>query len=142
MLLFAKCTAFVSRRVFSVQLGSGIALHIHAMLNDGLDGKRTGHFSMRFASHAVSKHKKIQRFNYAEAIFVIRAYTPQISDAAAYDPHKFSRCSSLSELVPTPVPGNPILTLADPFRQRKALTLTDYLFFRAICRPGTPRGYN
>jgi hypothetical protein len=44
--------------------------------------------------------------------------------------------------VPTPVPGNPVLTLADPFRRRKVLTLTDYLFFRAICRPATPRGYN
>src|ERR1700722_21031603 len=97
---------------------------------------------MRFASHAVSEHKQTQRLDNAEAILVVRAHPPQIGDAAAYDPHKFSRRCSLFEPVPTPVPGNPVLTLADPFRRRKVLTLTDYLFFRAICRPGTPRGYN
>src|SRR5580658_9724710 len=95
---------------------------------------------MRFASHAVGKHKQVQRFDNAEAIFVICAHPPHIGYAAAYDPHKFSRRCSLSDPVPTPVPGNPVLTLADPFRRRKAVTLTDYLFFRALCRPGTPEG--
>src|SRR5580698_4642438 len=95
---------------------------------------------MRFASHAVGKHKQVQRFDNAEAIFVICAHPPHIGYAAAYDPHKFSRRCSLSDPVPTPVPGNPVLTLADPFRRRKAVTLTDYLVLRVLAAPALPEG--
>jgi hypothetical protein len=95
-----------------------------------------------FAAHSVGKHKKIQRFDNAETIFVVRAHATQIGHAAAYDPHKISPFRLLSETVPTPVPGNPVLTLADPFRRRKTVTPTDYLFFRLIYRSGPSRGYN
>src|SRR5208282_13763 len=120
--------------------GIGISRRVHAVLNDGFDGQRASHFSVRLASHTVRKHKKIQRFDNAEAILVVRAHPPYIGYAPAYDPHKFSRSCSLFEPLPTPLHGNPVLTLADPFRRRKALTLTDYLFFRAISRPNTPEG--
>ena len=120
--------------------GRKIGLRIHAMLDDGFHGKRARNFSMRFAAHAVRQHKEIQRFDNAETVLVIRAHPPQIGDAAAYDPHKFSRCCLLSEPVPTPVPGNPVLTLADPFWRRKAVTLTDYLVLRVLAAPALPEG--
>jgi len=114
------------------QRGSGIHPRIHARFHDGFHGKRAGHFAVCLASHAVSEHKQIERLDNAEAILVIRAHPPHIGYAAAYDPHKFSRCCLLFESVPTPVPSSPVLTLADPFRRRKVLTLTNYLFFRHL----------
>src|SRR5579859_5433079 len=134
--LFAPARLRIAKR-----RGSRIRLRLHAILNDGFHRKRAGDFSVRFAAHPIGKNKEIQRFDNTEAIFVVRAHAPQIGYAAAYDPHKISPCCLRSEPAPTPVPGNPVLTLADPFRRRKAVTPTDYLFFRLIYRPPS-RGYN
>src|SRR5277367_3811982 len=129
-------------RLRSAELRSASLGGFHTRLDNGFHGHFTGHFAVRLAAHAVREHEEIQRFDNAEAVLVIRAHPPQIGDAAAYDPHKFSRCCLLSEPVPTPVPGNPVLTLADPFWRRKAVTLTDYLVLRAIAALAPPRGYN
>src|SRR5580704_1417789 len=110
------------------------------MFYDGFHSHFAGNFTVPLTAHPVRQHKEIQRFDNAETILVIRAHPPQIGDAAAYDPHRFSRCCSLSDPVSTPVPGNPVLTLADPFRRRKAVTLTDYLVLRPFDVPAPPEG--
>src|SRR2546430_3076434 len=86
--LFPYTTLFRSLGLYSSDnLGRRIGPEVQAMLHDCFDSHRAGNFSVSFASHAVGKHKQVQRLNDPEAIFVVATHATNIGHAAACNPH-------------------------------------------------------
>jgi len=66
MLLLARWTALASRLVLplkqaalTVKWSGWIILRVGAMLHYGFHRESAGDFTMRFAAHAIGKHKKV-----------------------------------------------------------------------------------
>src|SRR5437870_10400622 len=111
-------------------LGRRIGLEVQAMLHDCFNSHRAGNFSVSFASHAVGKHKEVQRLNDLEAIFVVGTDPTYIGHAAACNSHTNSRCPLEITPLPIPIPGDSVPKLPEPQGPRKALNPTDYSLFR------------
>src|SRR5882762_3981812 len=69
-----------------------VLLRVDAMLHEGFHRESAGDFTMRFATHSIGEHKKIQRRNDAEAVFVVSAHATYIAHAATHDSHTSSYC--------------------------------------------------
>src|SRR5437899_9992921 len=58
---------------------------LYAVLHNRFHGERTSHFAMSFAAHSVREHKKVQRRNNPEAVFVVGAHHAYVRGATARD---------------------------------------------------------
>src|SRR5579883_3358230 len=84
---FARYTALESRFVRSLQCRRGIGFRLDAMPHHGFHRHRARYFSMRLAAHSIGEHVQLERLHNLEAIFVVGADPPDISQAAARDTH-------------------------------------------------------
>src|SRR5215472_2590904 len=97
------CFSAPSGLHFPEHLRGGIGLLIETVFHYRFYSQGAGNFAVRFSSHSVGQHKKVQRRDNAKAIFVVRAHATNVSHAATRDLHTCS--DSPAEL--TPVPATP-----------------------------------
>src|SRR6266850_2063781 len=69
-----------------------VLFRVGAMLHEGLHCESAGDFTVRFATHAIGEHKKVQWRNDAETIFVVCAHATYVAHAATHDSHTSSHC--------------------------------------------------
>src|SRR6267142_1664804 len=77
---------------WAVKLSGRVGLWGGAMLHEGFHRESAGDFAVRFATHAIGEHKKVQWRNDAETIFVVCAHATYVAQAATHDSHTSSHC--------------------------------------------------
>src|SRR5947209_15664253 len=101
------------------------------MFYDRLDRHRAGYFTVRFSSHSIGEHKKVQWRHNAEAILIVGPHATYIGHAAANDLHADSPARA-GYTPPACLADDPFPTLTDSSPSRQPLNPNDYSHLRHL----------